>query len=79
MFITGRQHRFPGFFVGLLAVLYAPVRFALDFMRKVDVRYGGLTPGQWGSIILLGVGLYIWMRQSRKPGAAAVAAKPARA
>lgn len=79
MFITGRQHRFPGFFVGLLAVLYAPVRFALDFMRKVDVRYAGLTPGQWGSIALLFVGIYIWMRQARKAQAQTVTGKPARA
>lgn len=66
MFLVGRQPRFPGFFVGLLAVMYAPVRFSLDFMRKVDVRYGGLTPGQWGSMALLGVGIYILLRQSRR-------------
>lgn len=66
MFVAGRSPRFPGFFVGLLAVLYAPVRFMLDFMRKVDVRYGGLTPGQWGSMIVVCVGIYILIRQSRR-------------
>ncbi len=46
----GRRARPPGFFVGVLAALYAPVRFSFDFLRAVDVRYLGLTPGQWGSI-----------------------------
>lgn len=70
-FALGRKPRFPGFFVGMLAVLYAPVRFALDFMRKVDVRYFNLTPGQWGSIALLIVGIYILKRQSRLANARA--------
>lgn len=66
MFFFGRKPRFPGFFMGLLTVMYAPVRFALDFMRKVDVRYGGLTPGQWGSILVVCIGLYILFHQSRR-------------
>jgi phosphatidylglycerol---prolipoprotein diacylglyceryl transferase len=59
----GRQHR-PGLFVGLLAVAYAPVRFLLDFLRFVDVRYLGLTPGQYGAIGLLILGLVIIFRQN---------------
>lgn len=51
--LLGRRPRPPGFYVGLLAVVYAPVRFLFDFLRLVDVRYFGLTPGQWGSIALL--------------------------
>jgi phosphatidylglycerol---prolipoprotein diacylglyceryl transferase len=58
----GRRPRRAGFFVGLLAVLYAPVRFALDFLRKIDVRYLRLTPGQYGSVALAGVGLLILWR-----------------
>ena len=49
----GRKPRFPGFYLGLFLVLYAPFRFGVDFLRIVDVRYGGLTPGQYGCLALL--------------------------
>jgi phosphatidylglycerol:prolipoprotein diacylglycerol transferase len=53
--------RAPGFFVGLLAVLYAPARFLLDSLRLVDVRYLGFTPGQYGAAALIVVGaLILW-------------------
>jgi phosphatidylglycerol:prolipoprotein diacylglycerol transferase len=48
--------------VGLLAVLYAPVRFLLDFLRFEDVRYFHLTPGQYGAATLLVVGVLILWR-----------------
>lgn len=65
--IVGRSPRKPGFFVGLLAVLYAPCRFFLDFLRAPqieggDVRYEGLTPAQYGSIVLLVVGVVVFAR-----------------
>ena len=46
-------------------MLYAPVRFSLDFLRVVDVRYGGLTPGQWGAIAAfgLGLGILVWAKK----------------
>jgi phosphatidylglycerol:prolipoprotein diacylglycerol transferase len=63
----GRRARRPGgFYLGLLAVVYAPVRFLFDFLRIVDVRYGGLTPGQWGAIALIGVGVLIMVRAKKK-------------
>lgn len=34
-------------------VCYMPVRFALDFLRVSDVRYGGLTPAQWTALAAL--------------------------
>lgn len=53
-----------GWYVVSTCVLYAPVRFALDFLRIEDVvgsdpRYGGLTPAQWacGAVLLFGIGL----------------------
>jgi phosphatidylglycerol:prolipoprotein diacylglycerol transferase len=49
----GRTRQRPGLFVGLLALLYAPFRFGLDFLRQVDVRYVGLTPGQYGAAALV--------------------------
>ncbi len=57
----GRQLR-PGLFVGLVAVLYAPVRFLLDSLRTGDARYFGLTPGQYSAIALLVVGILILVR-----------------
>lgn len=55
-----------GFYTGWMCVSYAPVRFFLDFLREQegsgvlggDPRYGGLTPAQWASIGLLGLGIY---------------------
>jgi phosphatidylglycerol:prolipoprotein diacylglycerol transferase len=58
-----------GFFVGMLALAYAPVRFLLDFFRIEDIRYFGLTPGQYGSVLLVVVGLLI-LRQASLPRAA---------
>ncbi|WP_437593604.1 hypothetical protein [Sorangium sp. So ce1000] len=48
-----------------MAVLYAPVRFLLDFLRIVDVRYAGLTPGQYGAIALFIAGLVLLIRSTR--------------
>jgi phosphatidylglycerol---prolipoprotein diacylglyceryl transferase len=57
--VLGRRKRVPGFYLGLLPVVYAPFRFAVDFLRKNDVRYGGLTPGQWGCFALVALGIVI--------------------
>lgn len=58
--ILGRgKRRAPGFFVGLLPLAYAPVRFALDFLRIEDARYFGLTPGQYGSVLLVVAGIIV--------------------
>lgn len=64
-FVLGRKSRRPGFFLSLFLVLYAPFRFAVDFLRTVDVRYLGLTPGQWGCIALVVVGLVLLRGQAR--------------
>lgn len=61
----GRRRRFPGFFLGLFMVVYAPFRFAADFLRIVDVRYYGLTPGQYGCIILALAGAAILVTRRR--------------
>ena len=58
-FHLGRRRQHPGRFIGLLALLYAPMRFGLDFLRQVDVRYVGLTPGQYGAAVLAVVGITI--------------------
>jgi phosphatidylglycerol---prolipoprotein diacylglyceryl transferase len=58
----GRQERPVGFFLATFAICYAPVRFFLDFLRNTDLgntdlRYGGLTPAQYGMIVLLLAGI----------------------
>jgi phosphatidylglycerol:prolipoprotein diacylglycerol transferase len=57
--LLARTPRKPGFFVGVLCIAYTPVRFAYDSLRTVDVHYGGLTPGQWSSIAMFGIGIWV--------------------
>ncbi len=66
-----RKPRPWGFYVGAIAIAYAPVRFALDFLRvetptglnaAVDPRYAGLTPAQWACFGLLAAGVYFFVR-----------------
>ncbi|GMV40677.1 MAG: prolipoprotein diacylglyceryl transferase [Myxococcales bacterium] len=77
-----RKPRFPGFYMGLGAVIYAPVRFTLDFFRKAaeqggDDRYAGLTPAQWSVIVLFGLGVYVLVsNKDRAPLVAAPAPAP---
>jgi phosphatidylglycerol:prolipoprotein diacylglycerol transferase len=59
-----------GTYVGLTCVLYAPVRFMLDFLRVSegptgDPRYFGLTPGQWACVGVFIFGLYVLIRALR--------------
>jgi phosphatidylglycerol:prolipoprotein diacylglycerol transferase len=73
--VLGAKPRFTGFFVALLLIVYAPFRFAVDFLRIVDVRYAGLTPGQYGCLALLGVGVVIlWRRRQADDMAARIRA-----
>lgn len=56
------RSRVRGWYFAMLPLLYAPVRFALDYLRArdtlmPDARYFGLTPAQYGMIVLFGVGV----------------------
>jgi len=64
-----RRPRPHGFYFGLLALLYGPARFALDFLRVGDVRWLGLTPAQWGCMVCVlgGAGL-LWHRRAAPRG-----------
>jgi phosphatidylglycerol:prolipoprotein diacylglycerol transferase len=58
---------FDGFHPALMLVLYSPARFLLDFLREVprqggDVRYFGLTPGQYFAVGLLALGVFLLVR-----------------
>lgn len=55
----------PGIFAVLWCWIYAPGRFVMDFFRNADlatadVRWAGLTPAQWGCIVLVLAGSVLW-------------------
>ena len=74
-FVLAKKARKAGFFIAMWCVLYAPSRFLLDFMRKSDLpqryndqRYAGLTPAQYVTIAMLGVGIYLlWKKKIAEP------------
>ncbi len=49
-----------GVLIVLTGLLYAPVRFGLDFLRPddTDPRYAGLTFAQWASFLVFGAAAY---------------------
>jgi phosphatidylglycerol:prolipoprotein diacylglycerol transferase len=53
-----------GMLAALTGLLYAPVRFFLDYLRpeETDPRHLGLTFAQWASILSLGVAGYVLFR-----------------
>jgi phosphatidylglycerol:prolipoprotein diacylglycerol transferase len=64
-----RKPRPTGFYMGWLVTAYAPVRFVLDFLRhpSTDVRYFGLTPAQYGCIVMLALGVTLLVRRRNAP------------
>jgi phosphatidylglycerol:prolipoprotein diacylglycerol transferase len=66
---TVRGKPYPdGTYVGLMSLVYAPVRFGLDYLRATDlptsdVRYFGLTPAQYAALGLFGLGIYLLGRR----------------
>ena len=72
-----RKPRPWGFYCGAITIAYAPVRFALDFLRvqeatglnaAVDPRYAGLTPAQWACFGLLATGVFFFVRTLHRAG-----------
>jgi phosphatidylglycerol---prolipoprotein diacylglyceryl transferase len=63
LFLGFRSTKRPntGFLIVLTALLYAPVRFGLDFLRPADTDplHFGLTFAQWASILVFGVAAYV--------------------
>jgi phosphatidylglycerol---prolipoprotein diacylglyceryl transferase len=60
--LLDRRPRPAGFFPLLFLLLYIPVRFAFDFLRIADVRYHGLTPGQWAALAAMPVVAWAMVR-----------------
>src|SRR5688572_20626307 len=67
MLFLMRRPRKDGWTLVLFLLAYAPVRFGLDFLRAADVRYAGLTPGQYGANLLFIIGLFMLRRVYAKP------------
>ncbi len=70
--VLARKRRPRGLYLALLPLLYAPARFALDFLRATDfeladARYLGLTPGHYSSLVLAALGGLVAHRVVRHP------------
>ncbi len=66
LFIWWNRERRPvGFYLGAFAALYLPVRFAFDLLRIADVRYVGLTPGQWVAALIMAALPFLALRRGR--------------
>ena len=65
-FVAVWNRRMPvGSYLVAASLSYAPVRFALDFLRATDLegadpRYGHLTPAQWACLGMFAFGLLLW-------------------
>lgn len=62
--LTWRRKLPTGTYAVVTSLAYAPVRFAMDFLRVRDIdgadpRYGGLTPAQWECVALFAFGLFL--------------------
>lgn len=67
--LLARKPRPAGFYVAWIAMAYGPFRFVLDFFRTapIDVRYGGLTPAQYGSIVVTLLGAWMLSKRLKAP------------
>lgn len=54
-----RRNRPIGTYTTILIITYAPMRFALDFLRTTDQRYFGLTVAQAGCFLLWAAAMYL--------------------
>jgi phosphatidylglycerol:prolipoprotein diacylglycerol transferase len=66
--ILRRRARPWGFYLAIMTLYYAPLRFALDFLRVQDTRYLSLTPAQWLSTGLLALGVWMFFLCMRHAG-----------
>ena len=61
-----KKARFPGFYLAFIPMVYAPFRIFFDSLRTADTRYIGLTPAQFGAMVLFSVGLIVFLKQNKK-------------
>lgn len=60
-----RRQRPPLYFARLFLVWYGIARFLLDFLRLVDTKYAGLTPGQYGGLLMVAAGIMLYVRRPK--------------
>lgn len=65
LFLVSRKPWPSGKVAAAFHLVYAPARFFMDFLRIGDARYFGLTPAQYGTIIMFAFGLYLVYRIGR--------------
>ncbi len=66
MYLADRKWEYkPGITTAVVFIAYAPIRFVLDFLREGDLRYLGLTPAQYGSLLMLAGGILLLARVMR--------------
>jgi len=63
---------FDGFHTAVVMLLYAPVRFLMDFLRVGDRTYLGLTPAQHLCVVMAAFGVYLVARGARRGRARAI-------
>lgn len=78
LFSLRKANKADGRLMAVLALMYGVGRFCFDFLRATDLsyidrRYFGLTPAQYGSVVLVIYGVYRLI----KPAAGAVHARVA--
>ncbi len=63
-----RRQRPIGMYLAVFSIWYGATRFGMDFLRVVDIRYFGFTPGQYFSIVLFGIGIFfiMWIKRGAK-------------
>lgn len=84
MWALDSKPRVPGFYPLLLALMYTPTRFAMEFLRGQvsDPRYAGLTPAQWWCLlatVVCGVLMAQRLRSGEAPVWAPRGAEPKKA
>jgi phosphatidylglycerol:prolipoprotein diacylglycerol transferase len=61
-----RQPRAMGFYLGAFLLSYGLFRLLLDNLHERVIRHAGLSPDQWGSAVLLALGIFmIWSIRRR--------------
>lgn len=64
--VLATKPRAPGFFLVAFFVVYAPIRFLLDFARMGDARYFGFTPGQYAAVFVFVASLWLASKMDRR-------------
>ncbi len=71
LFVQRHSQKYTPRFLPIILTYYGLLRFVLDFFRATDlggsdVRYFGLTPGQYSAIVVVGLGVYLILSSRMK-------------